>query len=185
MSERPKKRATPLTEAENALVRERGSATQFWSEVINVRYGTVEEMATQLAALKVRLGSKLPSNFFRKLLLDLVVDITPLDKPVPKTLIALLRDELGLPKNHRVGGWPLIAGTHDGRGKPDHEARECASLIDLDYIETHGTYMQLRTLVREVTAKLGRAPDRKSVRRWRARDDYWGSRWTPPKGGGK
>lgn len=185
MSEQPKKRLTPLTEAEKALVNERGSATQFWTEIIHVHGVTVEEKARALAALQAQPGRKLPSHVLRKLLLDLVVDTIPPDKPVPKTLIALLREELGLPANHMVGGWPLIAGIHDDRGKPDHEARECASLVDLDYIETHGTYMPLRTLVRELKAKLGRLPDRKSVRKWRASDDYWGNRWKPPTGGGK
>jgi hypothetical protein len=185
MTERPKKRAPPLTEAKTALWRQRRWTTQYWSEVVSVRYGTVEEMAKQLAARKGRAGRKLPSHMLRKLLLDLVVELTPPDKPVPKTLIALLREELGLPANRQVGAWPMIAGTRDDRGKPDHEARECASLIDCDYIETHGKYMPLRTLVREVRAKLGRAPDRKSVRRWRASNDYWGNRWNPPKSGGK
>jgi predicted nucleic acid-binding Zn ribbon protein len=50
MSERPKKSATPLTEAEKALVYERVSGTECWSEVINVRHSTVEEMAAQLAS---------------------------------------------------------------------------------------------------------------------------------------
>ncbi|MGX1348223.1 hypothetical protein AB7M49_001799 [Bradyrhizobium elkanii] len=183
MKERPKKRAIPLTEA--VLVNRRGSATQFWSEIINVRGVTVEEKARALAAVQAKPERKMPSHVLRKLLLDLVVDITPLDEPVPETLIALLRDELGLPANHQVGGWPVTAGMHDDRGKPDHEARECASLVDLDYIDKHGKYMPLRTLVREVKAKLGREPDRKSVRNWRASSDYWAHRWSPPKGGGK
>jgi hypothetical protein len=54
--------------------------------------------------------AQIPSNVWRKLLLDLVVDIAPLDRPAPNTLIALLRDALGLPENHDVGGWPLTAG---------------------------------------------------------------------------
>ena len=163
-----------------ALFRQRGSATQFWFEVVNVRGGTVEEKAVALKAQR-----ELPRHVLRKLLLDLVVDITPLDKPVPTTLITLLQDELGLPKNHEVGSWPLFAGMHDDRGKPDHEARTCAALIDLDYIETTGTHMPLRMLVRKVKDKLGRAPDRKSLRSWRALSAYWDDRWVPPAGGGK
>lgn len=183
MKERIRKRAPPVTGEE--IARTRRSATWCWGEVINVPGSTVEEKAAELAALKARRRHKLPSHVWRRLLLDLVVDLTPLDKPVPEKLIALLRDELDLPANHEVGDWPLKAGMHDDRGKPDHEARECAALIDLEYIEVHATHMPLRMLVRKLKVKLGRAPDRKSLRTWRARSDYWGNRWSPPTGGGK
>jgi hypothetical protein len=179
----PDLRALPqLTEAEMEAIRHRrGSATQFWAEIIHAPGITVEEKAKHLAAHK----GKFPAHVWRKLLLDLVVDITPLDKPVPKTLIALLQDALGLPENHVVCGWPLIAGMSDDRGKPDHEARECASRIDCEYIDALLTHsdattrrnampMPLNVLRREVEKKLGRTPDKKTLRDWRKRHDYWG-----------
>jgi hypothetical protein len=171
----------PLTEAEKEAARNkrerlRMAATFFWPQVIGSFGGTVEEKAVQLAAQK----EQIPPNVWRKLLLDLVVDITPLDKPVPATLIALLRDALGLPENHKVGGWPLTAGMSDDRGKPDHEARECASLIDHALL-THSDVitrrnakpMPLNMLRRKVEAKLGRAPAPKTLREWRQNLDYW------------
>ena len=82
------------------------ASTFFWPEITSVPGATVEEKAAHLAARKADFSS----HVWRKLLLDLVVDITPLDKPVPDTLIALLRDALGLPENHDVGGWVLTAG---------------------------------------------------------------------------
>jgi hypothetical protein len=180
---RTKKKAPPLTKAEmETIFDERAPATQFWSEIIHVPGITVEEKA---AALKARRDRKLPSNVWRKLLLDLVVDITPLDKPVPNTLIALLRDELGLPKNHDVGGWPLTAGMRPDSGGSNHEARECASLIDRKHIDALLTHkdkttrlnavpMPLNMLLREVKAKLGHAPVTKTLREWRENLDYWG-----------
>jgi hypothetical protein len=165
------KRARPLSEAEKESALEmRMPATYFWSEVIGVPGATVEEKAVYLATRK----AQVPSQVWRKLLLDLVVDITPLDRPVPNTLIALLQDALGLPENHNVGGWPLSAAMNDDRGKPDHEARECASLIDRTYIEAHLTDMPLRELQRRVKDKLGRTPDRTSLREWRKMRAYWG-----------
>src|SRR4029077_15406906 len=105
----PDLRALPqLTKADmEAILHERMAATYFWPEVINVPGATVEEKAKHLAARK----AQIPPHVLHMLLLDLVQDITPLDKPVPRTLIALLRDALDLPENHDVGGWPLTAGT--------------------------------------------------------------------------
>lgn len=171
-----------LTGAEmEAIFNERAPATQFWGEIIHVPGITVEEKA---AALKARRRRKLPSNVWRKLLLDLVVDITPLDKPVPNTLIALLRDELRLPKYHDVGGWPLTAGMRRDSGGSNHEARHHASLIDCKYIDALLTHkdktirsdakpMALNELQRKVKAKLGRAPATKTLREWRENLDYW------------
>jgi hypothetical protein len=164
----------------SSLERARRASTYFWPEVFSVPGATVEEKAVHLAPHK----SQLPSNVWRKLLLDLVVDITPLDKPVPNTLIALLRDELGLPKNHDVGGWPLTARMRRDSGGSDHEARECASLIDCNHIDALLTHkdettrlnavpMPLNMLQREVKAKLGRAPATKTLREWRENLDYW------------
>jgi hypothetical protein len=174
-----------LTEAEKeSILNERMAATYFWSEIINVPGATVEEKAVLLAPHK----ADLPAHVWRKLLLDLVQDITPLDKPVPNTLIALLRDALGLPEDHDVGGWPLTAGMDDDRGRPDREARECASRIDCEHIEKQLTHkdktirdnaklMQLNALRREVEKKLGRTPpDKKTLRDWRKSFDYWGIR---------
>jgi hypothetical protein len=168
-----------LTEAEKkAALKERMASTYFWSEVINVPGATVEEKAAHIAARKAQIRP----HVLHKLLLDLVVDITPLDKPVPRTLIALLRDALGLPENHDVGGWPLTAGMRDDRGAPDHEARECASLIDRTYIEKqltqkppllHASPMPLNELRRKVKEELRRTPDKKTLREWRKSFDYW------------
>jgi hypothetical protein len=169
----------PLIEAEKeALLNERMAAMYFWPEVINVPGATVEEKAVHLAARKAQI---LP-HVWRKLLLDLVVDITPLDMPVPNTLIALLRDALELPENTEVGGWVLTAGMRNDRGAPDHEARECASLIDRNYLDKqlthkppllHASPMPLNELRRKVREELGRTPDKKSLREWRKSSDYW------------
>jgi len=189
------KKKTP-TKAEMEAIFERAPATQFWGEIIHVPGITVEEKAV---ALKAR-GGKLPPNLWRKLLLDLVVDTTPLDKPVPNTLIALLRDELKLPTNHDVGGWPLIAGMRPDSGGSDHEARECASLIDCKHIDALLTHkdkikrseaapMPLNELQRQVKAKLRRAPATKTLREWRENLDYWNltqqHRQAQFRGGGK
>jgi hypothetical protein len=170
-----------LTEAEKeAALNERMAATYFWPEIVNVPGATVEAKAKHLAARK----ADFPAHMWRKLLLDLVVDITPLDKPVPNTLVALLQDALGLPENHDVGGWPLTAKSDDNRGNPDREARECASLIDCKHIEALLTHkdktirseaapMALNELQRQVKAKLRRAPATKTLREWRENFDYW------------
>ncbi len=190
-----KKAPSPKRAEMESIFRERAPATQFWGEIIHVPGITVEEKA---AALKAQRGRKLPQNVWRKLLLDLVVDITPRDKPVPETLIALLRDELELPKNHDVGGWPLTAGMRRDSGGSDHGARECASLIDCKYIDAMLTHkdettrlkavpMPLNELRRKVKAKLGRAPATKTLREWRQNLDYWDltqQHWQAQFGGG-
>jgi hypothetical protein len=69
-------------------------------------------------------------------------------------------------------------------GGSDHEARECASLIDCQHIDSLLTHkdettrrnavpMPLNVLRREVKAKLGREPDKKTLREWRQNLDYW------------
>jgi hypothetical protein len=174
-----------LTEADRkALIKEMildsPGATGGWDEVISVPGATTEEKAVHLAARK----AQIPSHVWPKLLLDLVVDLIPPLEPLPKTLIALLQDELGLPKNHEVGFWPTTAGMRDDRGGRDHEARNCASDIDLNHLDPLLTHkdktirsdakpMPLNELQRKVKAKLGRAPDRKTLREWRENLDYW------------
>jgi len=155
-------------------------ATAGWEEVISVPGATVEEKAAHLAARK----AQIPSHVWPKLLLDLVRDLTPPLEPQPKTLISLRQDALGLPKNHKVGSWPMTAGMRGDRGGRDHEARNCASDIDLNHLDPLLTHkdktirsnaepMPLHMLQRKVKAKLGRAPDRKTLREWRENLDYW------------
>ncbi|MET4180698.1 hypothetical protein ABIB94_002798 [Bradyrhizobium sp. JR7.2] len=160
------------------LMEQRGSARSFWSEVVSAR-GTVEEIAVQLAALK------LPSHVLNKLLLDMVVDLLPIDEELPKTFVDLLRGQLGLPQDHAWGSWPITAGMRDDRGKPAHELRNMASLIDCKYLLARLTHpdpttraraepMPLNMLQREVaTQSGGRAPATKSLREWRQNYDYW------------
>ncbi|MBR1296659.1 hypothetical protein [Bradyrhizobium sp. AUGA SZCCT0042] len=173
--------STKLTEAEKeSILNERLAATYFWPEIIHVPGATVEEKAAYITAHKAQIRPRL----LPKLLLDLVVDITPLDKPPPKMLIALLREALGLPKKHEVGGWVFATGMRNDQGRRDHEGRKCASNIDLNYLDPLLTHkdkatrseavpMPLNELKRRVDAKLGRKIDRKSLREWRQDLDYW------------
>lgn len=164
--------------------------TQHWDEITNP-IGSVEEKAKRLATIYAEQRGKplnswrVKRHVLRKLTLDLVCASFPDGNPPSETIIKLLKLALELPDTHEVGGWPVTAGIWDDRGEPDHEARNTAMLLDLEYIEVHDDYMPLRTLQRGVKAKLGRVPDRKTLRRWRSSQVYWGNHWSPPKGGGK
>jgi hypothetical protein len=138
----------------------RAPARQFWGVIVNFR-GTPDEVAKQVRERKLK------RHVRHKMLLDLIVDSLPKNEPLPENLIALLQHELGLPKNHQWGSWPLVAGMHDDRGNPDHEARECAALIAEEYFEQHLKPMPLLMLERELKAKLGRTLPRASLRRFR------------------
>lgn len=161
------------------------SVTQFWAEVTDP-HGSVEEMAERLATIYAEERGKalnrwrVKRHVLRKLTLDVVCASFPAGTPPPDAIVQLLKRALDLPESHQIGAWPVDAGKWDDRGDPDHEARNTAMLLDWEYIEEHNDYMPLRMLQKRVKDKLGREPDRKSLRSWRAKVDYWGGRWQPP-----
>jgi hypothetical protein len=166
------------------------SVMQFWAEVWP-NLGSVEERAARLAAVyaaqrgKPLNSWKVKRHVLRKLALDLICASFPEGHPPPAALILLMKRALDLPESHEVGGWPIVAGTHDDRGDPDHEVRNTAMLIDWKYLEEHDKWLPLRKLAKLVQETLHREPDRKSLRRWRCEKDYCGGLWLPPSGGGK
>ena len=143
------------------------------------KIGTAEEMAARLAAAYDGAYDDDAKTFrnlrhvLRKMTLDLVCASFPENHPPPDAIVELLRRALDLPKDHEIGGWPLTAGTRDDRGGVDHEMWATAMQFDHEYRIEHDECMPLRELARRVKERLGREPDRKSLRRWREQPDYW------------
>ena len=165
-----------LTDLPGTVVRTTAKGTV---RKITTKIGTAEEMAAKLAAVYDAQRSQPPSRWpikqhvLRKLTLDLVCASYPEGHPPPSAIVELLRRALDLPESHEVGTWPLIAGLRDDRGGTDHEMRAAAQLIDEEHLVEHDEYMPVYRLAQLVEGKLGRKPDRKSLRKWRDEPDYW------------
>jgi hypothetical protein len=148
-------------------------ATENWNKVGWSHNGSVDETAEKLTAVYAEQDDKplsewrVPRHVLRKLALDLMCASFPERQPPPAALVQLMKHALELPESHEVGSWPLIAGTHDDRGSPDHEMRTMAMSMDEFYFKKHGAFMPLRELARGLEIELHRKPDRTRLRQWR------------------
>jgi hypothetical protein len=151
-----------------------------WHKTVRQFYWDIERMtaAEIAAAFAANRGKQLNTwapkkHVLRKMALDVMIESFPENHPPSQELVLMMRHALGLPDSHQVGGWGAVAGHHDDRGNVDHEARNEAEMIDHDHLLEADAYMPLRELERRVKKKLGRCPDRKTLRTWRTAPGYW------------
>jgi hypothetical protein len=163
-----------------ALLERNSSFTHCWHEIGFRHEGSIDDTAAKLTKIYVEQRKKKhlsqwrpPRHVLRRLVLDLICESLAKGNGPSPALITLMKLALDLPENHNVGSWPLTAGMRDDRGGADHDMRMAAWMIDMDWLKEHEGYMPLSELARRVEKEMKRPADRKALRQWRDKDQWW------------
>jgi hypothetical protein len=138
---------------------------------------TVAQRAEQLMAMVN--NQEVDDYQLRCSALDLMCASFPLDHPLPKALIRVMKLALKLPENHHTGRWWDDFWTPEGRvkdrrGNPDRQAWETAAGIDGNHYRVHGKMISQRGLQKELKLQLrrDRPKSTSTLREWRKEPSY-------------